>query len=648
MATVTLTPISAGFINRDDPMSAGDAASGFFATGHFPTPQTNRALLDFDLSGLGVDYTVTAATLTLTVQGNFLGASHTLTLYRVRRRWRGGTDGVTVLASWNNYDQNGGLAWTTAGAGDTTTDRASAPIGSVALSSANTDGSQVVITLDAAQVQAWIDGTFPGFGLLLEASDESGTTLMRWAGPQDATPANRPQLALTYTPASHPLTEGIIAYYKLDDTGYADASGGGHTLTPNNTPTSVTGKLNNAAHFVAASTQWLSTSDAALKLGDQDWTCCGWAKLTDNLSLYAIVSVGGTSVNGGGFQLFYHEVDILDYLVAQLYSDDILGDTVISDVVGLNAGNPPVGTWFFWAVRHDSVRRWFHLFADFGSGLSVGDSAGGHWENRAYGPYDPTTSHGGPTVPTSDWVLGKASEDNAYYLNGDVDEVGFWGRWLSTDELIAVRDAVAGGTSYPFSAGAPVEGSAALGATASLNAMGQGAARGQAALSAPATLASTARGQARSTVALAATATLAGGGQAGAQATVSLSAAATLTATVQGAEVAASAALLAAASLSAAAQGRAQTSGALSASAGLGASARGEAPGRGVLAAVAALVGAGQAGAQANASLAAGATLTARATGGVQRDITVVVGAGTGRWAVGAGTTRRGAGEGAA
>lgn len=449
MATLVLTPLSGGIINGDSATTATDVTTSFLATGHFTTPQTNRALLDFDLSGLGADYTVTAATLSLTVDSNFVTASHTLNLYRVRRRWRRGASGIAGSASWNNYAQTEALAWSTAGAGNTTTDRDSATIGTLAVTSGT--GGTLIITLDTTQVAAWVSGAFPNFGLLLQASDESNTTLVRWSGPQDATPANRPTLTITYTPSVHAITDNIIAYYKLDDTGYADASGNAHTLTPHNTPTSVAGRLNNATHCVAASSQYLSTSDAALKLGDQDWTWCGWVKLTDKTTLYAVVAAGGADGTLlGGFKLFYHEVDVLDYFVAQLYSAGA-GDNIISDVVTYNAGNPPSGTWLFLAVRHDHTRRWLHFFGDYGSGLSVGDSAAAHFApSMAYGPYD-AGANGPPATPTADWVLGRSNDlGGNQYLNGDIDEVGFWGRWLSVDEIMAVRDAVTAGFSWPL------------------------------------------------------------------------------------------------------------------------------------------------------------------------------------------------------
>jgi hypothetical protein len=438
MPTVTLYPIADGSMDQDSPTTVG-ATGSFIATGFFSTPQTNRGLVEFDISGIPLDATINSAELKLTVDSNFLGTSHTLNIYRVRRNWRR-TSGAPVAntASWNNYHQGLGLAWSTAGAGHTTNDRDSATIGTLAVTAA-TSGTQT-ITLGASQVEEWIDGTFPCFGVLLQATVESGSnTLMRWKPKSDATPANRPQLIIDYTAPSHAITEDLLCYHTLDDTSGTDASGSGHTLTLTNSPTSVTGKLANAMHFVAASSQYASNNDAALKLGDVDWTWCGWVKLTNKTDIYAAVANGEDTAPSGGFKFFYHDVDILDFWVAQLFSADAADDPVISDVVAINAGSPTAGVWEF--------RNWFHIISNR-SGSWTEDSAGGHWESVNYGPYDPTTVHGASTAPSDPYTLGRGRSSGVQeHMNGDIDEVGFWGRWLSLTEIQFVHDAVVAGRS---------------------------------------------------------------------------------------------------------------------------------------------------------------------------------------------------------
>lgn len=445
MATLTLQPVVQGYINGDDPTTI-NVGSTLLATGHFSTPQTNRTLLEFDISSLGSDWTVNSATLKLTVQANFLGTSHTLNVYRLKRRWRFGN---VNEATWNRYRDDLTQSWGTAGASNTTSDRDATAVGTLSVTSATS--GQVSITLTTALIQAWIDGSFENFGLILVASDESSTTLMRWEPSGATNAADRPQLVIDYTPVSHALTDNVLAYHNHDGGVYTDATGNGHTLTANNSPTSVTGKLATATHFVAASDQSLSNNDSALKLGNVDWTWWGWVYLTDNADFYTVVAMDDLLVGSGGFKLFYHKVSVLDYFVAQLYSNDTAGDPVLSDVIGYNGGNPSTGAWHFIAVRHDSVRRWLHLFIDNAAPNSAGSHAEGQSGTSAYGPYPSSPA---PSATTAPYRLGRSSTSGSTQpLNGNLDETGFASRWFSNDEIAALKLAIENGNTYPFTAG---------------------------------------------------------------------------------------------------------------------------------------------------------------------------------------------------
>src|SRR3954464_8446679 len=68
----------------------------------------------------------------------------------------------------------------------------------------------------------------------------------------------------------------LVSYWKLSD---VNDSVGGNTLTNGNTVTFTSGKIGNAATFVAASSQRLShAANAALRTGDIDFTIPAWAK----------------------------------------------------------------------------------------------------------------------------------------------------------------------------------------------------------------------------------------------------------------------------------------------------------------------------------------------------------------------------------
>lgn len=436
MATTTLTAITDGWINANA-ATAVNANSTYVATGYFSTPQTNRGLLMFDISSLGSGWTVNSATLKLTVSTNFLGTSHTLNVYRLRRKVvKGNSNGtVTESASWNNYNQASSLAWTTAGAGSTADDRDGTAIGSASITSA-TSGT-ISITLTASMVQEWLSDTWPNQGLILVASNESNTTLVRWRSRTDATASYRPQLVIDYTPSTATLLTNLEGYWTLDNNSYLDASGKGRTLTPHNTPTQVTGLIGNATHFVPASSQWLSSSDAALKPGNTDWTWCGWIKLEDKTDFYNIA--GNRGADNRGWKLFYHKQTVLDYFVFQFNNSDNLGDPTIIDTVGYRGGNPATNTWIFAACRHDSVRKFGHLFINGNPPDSGSHPAG----EQGYCRYEGT-----PVVSSADYTLAVA-DNAAYFHKGDLDEIGFWSRWLSDAEILSLYNGGSGLT-YPF------------------------------------------------------------------------------------------------------------------------------------------------------------------------------------------------------
>src|SRR5688572_29665368 len=83
----------------------------------------------------------------------------------------------------------------------------------------------------------------------------------------------RPRLA-----APSALLTSLIAHWRLEETSDTrfDAHSTNH-LTDNNTVASATGKLGTAASFTAANQESLAIADnAALSMGDLDFTLAGW------------------------------------------------------------------------------------------------------------------------------------------------------------------------------------------------------------------------------------------------------------------------------------------------------------------------------------------------------------------------------------
>jgi hypothetical protein len=455
MTTVVLEATGLGHINSGaaTATSGTNDRTGFIPTGEFGGSQLNRAWLLFDIWHLPSDAVVSAASIDLSISAgadDFGGANHTLNMYRLRRRaWSGAgdTSGATAghpdpKCSWNNYDQNNALAWSTAGAANTTTDRESAAIGSHTVNSTDHDNATLTFTLDTTKVQEWLSGAFTNHGLLLQASVETNT-LIRWKTIDDATAANRPRLSITYTSATEALaiTSGVVAHYRLDDT--ADASGNAHTLTNNNAATFVAGKVGNAAHFVAASTQSLSNDDAALKAGSGDFTVCFWAKLTDLADFYTAASqwrdANAGDGLGSGWRLFYHKQSVLDYYVAQI--NDATGNAEVADVIGYSSGAiGSAGTYIMVTVRHDAARKILHL--GFNDQMAKANSSGPHTGGDQWGPYEAIY------IPaTSAFRIGAQTSTGSGVsqpFNGDIDALTYWSRWLTDAEVTTLYNGGAG------------------------------------------------------------------------------------------------------------------------------------------------------------------------------------------------------------
>jgi len=444
--------------NAPTTTSNDNGASAFFPCGQFNSTQLNRPILWFNLSSIPKDAVVSSAILKLNVNSEFCDTAHTMNIYRCRRRTYlidTSTRTWASHATWNRYRHDKALAWSTVGCDDTTNDREATTIGTLAVST-SMSGAKTV-TLDAAKVQEWIDGTFPMQGLVMIASNEGPTnTMIRYSGSQTTNTALRPQIDITYTSAIEALgvTDNLEGYWKFDAASgsYVDSSGNGHTLTPVNAPTFVTGILGEAAHVVRASDQYFSNSDAALRLGDSDWTITAWIKLTNKtVDFHGIVGQGrddgGAGGNGGAFAM--HHGTGLDRLVGHLHDDEtqVPGDPLIADPVNLQTSFPAAGSWAFVVMRHDAARKFLHISTNDGPL----DSAGHHGTHESKGA--DCAYMGTLAASTAPFTIGKFNYNASpgYVANGDIDNVMLHQRWLSPANITQLYGAGAGYDPFPAS-----------------------------------------------------------------------------------------------------------------------------------------------------------------------------------------------------
>jgi hypothetical protein len=142
-------------------------------------------LIQFDLSTIPTNAHIVSAQLQLYSKSSSSGK---VNVYRLSHDWTEGTksgsgtaDGVT----WKTYD--GSNSWTSSG-GD---------FAPTLVDSNSVDGSANGFQSWelAPLVQDWLAGKYPNYGVLLKAT---GLMSAAFAGKEDATPANRPKLVITY------------------------------------------------------------------------------------------------------------------------------------------------------------------------------------------------------------------------------------------------------------------------------------------------------------------------------------------------------------------------------------------------------------------------------------------------------------------
>jgi hypothetical protein len=204
----------------------------------------------------------------------------------------------------------------------------------------------------------------------------------------------------------------LISYWSLEEASGTrnDAHGTNH-LTDNNTVTNAAGKVGNAAAFASASSEYLSIADnATLSRGDTAFTIALWAR-------FATRTNGGifskwASAGQREYTIFDNNTDHVpnNRMCFQISADG----TASTRVDATSFGNLATGTWYFVVVRHDPVANTISI--------QVNDSA-----------VDSASHSGGAFNGTSALDIGRLLPAT-YPLNGNIDEIGLWGRILTLAE----------------------------------------------------------------------------------------------------------------------------------------------------------------------------------------------------------------------
>jgi len=211
-------------------------------------------------------------------------------------------------------------------------------------------------------------------------------------------------------------------YYKLEADG-KESVAGVNTLAPGTAPAYVGGKIGNGGDFELSSSQYIEGSNFA---GSMDYTCNWWFKPESLPAGGVMVSkdyVQGVrvwSVNNGTTQSTGY----------------FWGPTTTYHDTGLFNHGMSVGNWYMWTVVWDSTNN---LASVYINGSSVGTHV--------------LVGNPSAAVATSPLTVGRQNADSpGLYIDGIIDEIGYWERALTTTEITSLYASGTPGTAqqYPF------------------------------------------------------------------------------------------------------------------------------------------------------------------------------------------------------
>jgi hypothetical protein len=210
------------------------------------------------------------------------------------------------------------------------------------------------------------------------------------------------------------ITDNLVAFWELEEASGTRADAlGVSTLTSNNAVGSTTGKVGQAATFVAASSQSLSHADSAtLSMpAGTSFTIQTWVNLTDVSGTYIVIAKGNVSAPME-YGLYFDATPHLNFRVA----DGTHLDTVTW------SGTPTSATWYHIIAWYDNGGASIGLAVNAGS-ADTGSSTGSH-------------------DTTETFFLG--DDGASRFMNGTIDQVGIWTRVLTSGERTTLYNGGAG------------------------------------------------------------------------------------------------------------------------------------------------------------------------------------------------------------
>jgi len=246
-----------------------------------------------------------------------------------------------------------------------------------------------------------------------ELTCNTGYTLYVWAyndcGPSESVVLNESTGSNFQVDTNCTLTNGLIAYYKLENT---SDSWGSYHLTNVNSATFTSGKVNNcvdqnsSAHLRTGSGAGSIINGGAISLSA--WVNIN-AQLGNNSSYVFVVQTTGS--NHVSYFLYYDSDGAGNKRVGFVRDRLCNGGTHVTVPLTLNPG-----TWYHLTGTYDGTNITLWVDGEIGSGPT------------------PALSGNGSCHPEEIEIGGRVSNSTSPY-NGKVDEFGIWNRALTQQEV---------------------------------------------------------------------------------------------------------------------------------------------------------------------------------------------------------------------
>ena len=228
---------------------------------------------------------------------------------------------------------------------------------------------------------------------------------------------------------SHLLTR-LVSYWKLDEAS-SDAidACGSNTLAPNGSPASAPGIVNGARTFSGDHQYFSLPTNSDFETGAIDFTFTAWVSMTNKLDHHNFIGKQVELPAAIRDYSLYYDVNFDRFIFQVAGSDGV----TLTRAMANSLGSPASNTWYFLAGGYDYASSQIWIRVNNGSKEYVGFSG---------------AVHEGPAP----FMIGSVDNPNIGYHAGQLDEIGFWKRTLTDNELDTLYNA-GQGFSFPFNEG---------------------------------------------------------------------------------------------------------------------------------------------------------------------------------------------------